>query len=250
VASTSSVISTFKTDQKSPVDIESDVLDVNEVSKVANFRGGVKARQGDVSIQAAELIATYSGQAGLMTPATGGDEAAQKAGAQLTKIEAKSKVVITSKDGQEATGEWAIFDTKANTMLMGGPNGVQLKQGPNVSVGTKLRVDMVSGEAFLINDASTVNVPSRVVPGGIAAAPQGAACAPGRQCLLFYPKDLQEQQKQKGESAPSPSPSLATEKKRVPAVPKVSADGWSSGTVATPSATVPAAKTKLPPATN
>jgi LPS export ABC transporter protein LptC len=226
---TPGMLSTFKTDPKSPVDIEADVLDVNDLQKVAIFKGAVKAHQGDVTIQAGELTASYSGQTGLLTPATGADEAAQKAGAQLSKIEVKTKVVITSKDGQEAIGEWAIFDTKANTMLMGGPNGVQLKQGPNVSVGTKLRVDLVSGEAVMINDATTANVPSRVVPGATAAAPQGASCAPGRQCVLFYPKELQDQQKQKTQGAPE------AEKKPVAATPRVSADGWSSGTVATPS---------------
>ena len=33
---------------------------------------------------------------------------------------AKQKVLVTSKDGQTATGDWAIFDVKANTVVMGG----------------------------------------------------------------------------------------------------------------------------------
>ena len=223
------MLSAFKSDPNAPVDIESDSLDVNETQKVAIFLGNVNARQGEVHIQASELHATYSGQTGILTPTTGAgtDDAAQKAGAQLSRIEAKTRVVITSKDGQEATGEWATFDTKANIMLMGGPNGVQLKQGPNVTTGTKLRVDLTTGEANLINDATTTGVPARVVPGGTAAAPQGAACPPGKQCLLYYPKDLQDQQKPKT-SAPAP------EKSRAATPAQVSPDGWSSGTSTAP----------------
>jgi LPS export ABC transporter protein LptC len=222
------MLSSFKNDPNAPVDVEAESLDVSDTQKLALFRGAVRARQGDVTIQSAELHVTYAGQTGILTPTSATDDAAPKAGAgaQLSKIEAKTKVVITSKDGQEAIGEWATFDTKANTMLMGGPNGVQLRQGQNVTVGTKLRVNLTNGEAQLINDASTAAVPNRVVPGGSAAAPQGAACPPGKQCLLVYPKDLQDAQKQKTDNVP--------EKQRVPAIPKVSTDGWSSGTLTSP----------------
>jgi lipopolysaccharide transport protein LptA/LPS export ABC transporter protein LptC len=212
----------FRTDPNAPIDIEADTLDVNDPSKTAVFKGKVRAQQGEFLVVAAELTAIYSGQTGLLAPATDADATAQKAGAQIQRIEAKGDVVITSKDGQEAIGKTAVFDTKSNTMVMSG--GVQVKQGRNVSVGTRLRVDMATGLANLENDPSDATVLSpQVVPGGAAADPRGATCPPGRQCVLFYPEDAKEKQKQKV----------------APAVKKLTVDGWNSSTSSSPSVSGP-----------
>jgi lipopolysaccharide transport protein LptA len=212
----------FRTDPNAPIDIEADTLDVNDPGKTAVFRGKVRAQQGEFVVVAAELTAIYSGQTGLLAPATDADAMAQKAGAQIQRIEAKGDVVITSKDGQEAIGKTAVFDTKSNTMVMTG--GVQVKQGRNVSVGSRLRVDMATGLANLENDPSDATVLApQVVPGGAAADPRGATCPPGRQCVLFYPEDAKEKQKQKV----------------VPAVKKLTVDGWNSSTSSSPNPKAP-----------
>ena len=213
----------FKTDPNAPIDIDAETLDVNDPSKTAIFKGKVRAQQGDFVVEAPELTAIYSGQTGLLAPASDADAALQKAGAQIQRIEGKGGVVITSKDGQEAIGQTAVFDTKSNTMLLSG--GVQVKQGRNVSVGTRLRVDMTTGLANLENDPTGAGAPvaAQVVPGGAAADPRAATCAPGRQCVIFYPDDAKEKQKQKV----------------APVLKKLTVDGWSSTTSSGPDQKAP-----------
>ena len=58
-------------------------------------------------------------------------------------MEAKQKVLITSKDGQTATGDWAIFDTKANTVLIG--DDVTVSRGKDVAQGPRLKIDLTTG---------------------------------------------------------------------------------------------------------
>jgi lipopolysaccharide transport protein LptA/LPS export ABC transporter protein LptC len=204
----------FKTDPSAPIDIEADALDVNDPQKVAVFKGRVRAQQGDFVVNASELHAFYTGQTGLLAPTGDADAAAQKAGAQIQKIEGRGDVLITSKDGQEASGKAAVFDTRSNTMLLTG--GVTLKQGRNVNVGSRLRVDMTTGFANLENDpnAPAGTAVAQPVPGGTQADPKAAACPPGRTCALFFPEDAKEKGKQRV----------------APVVKRLTIDGWQSST--------------------
>ena len=59
------------------------------------------------------------------------------------RIEARRKVLITSKDGQSATAEWANFDVKANTALLGG--GVVVVRGKDIAEGPRLKIDLTTG---------------------------------------------------------------------------------------------------------
>src|SRR5262249_3216062 len=96
----------FKTDPNAPIDVEGDSLDVHDPVRQAIFHTNVRAQQGDFVLRRVELVAFYVGQTGL---ALGNGQASDKTQAQLTRIEAKQKVLITSKDGQTATGDWATF---------------------------------------------------------------------------------------------------------------------------------------------
>ena len=58
-------------------------------------------------------------------------------------MEARQKVLIISKDGQTATGDWAIFDVKANTVLMG--DRVVVSRGKDVAEGPRLKIDLNTG---------------------------------------------------------------------------------------------------------
>jgi len=220
-------IATFKTDPNAPMDIEADSLDVSDAARQAVFRGRVQAKQGDFAVQAAELVAHFSGETGLMSTA---DAPAAKGGAQITKVEAKNKVVITSKDGQEATGDWATFDTKANTVLLGG--GVTVRRGRDVVTGPRLRIDTVSGVAQFENEPGKGTLgpalPAQTAPrsapgpGGLPAvsattpAPTAPSpCVGDRKCLTFYPEDAKKAAKEQVQKArpktdatsPSSSPS-------------------------------------------
>jgi lipopolysaccharide export system protein LptA len=227
-AADASALGSFRADSGAPMDIEAVSLDVNDTQKQAIYRGSVRAQQGDMLIQSEELIATFSGDTGLMSgaeapppPASSVRGAARPAtagGAQLTRVETRSRVLLTSKDGQEATGDWAIFDVKANTAVIGG--NVTIKRGRDVINGQRLKIDMATGQFNFETpqgEGPVIAAPFRVIapgaadppkqksapgPGGLPDVPQrqplpaqpgvNSACPPGRQCILLFPEDAKK----------------------------------------------------------
>ncbi|KAB2914114.1 MAG: LPS export ABC transporter periplasmic protein LptC [Hyphomicrobiaceae bacterium] len=200
-----SMMGSFKTDPNAPIDIDADTLDLNDGAKQAIFRGNVKAQQGEFVMRTVELSVFYTGQSAMGMAGT--ESAGAKAPAQLTRVEAKQKVLITSKDGQTATGDWAIFDVKANTVLLGGR--VIVSRGKDVAEGPRLKIDLTTGmyRFEVENEPATAAAPAvSALPPATAAQPQppsptnsasptGRACPPGKQCLLLYPKDAQDRAK-------------------------------------------------------
>jgi lipopolysaccharide export system protein LptA len=162
---------------KDPIDIESDLLVVHDKEKYATFSGSVKAVQGTTTLQAKELNVHYVGGDRLApggakkegeaeaAPATkvaeaegaggaaaGATTAADK-GTQITKIEAKGEVVITSKDDQTTTSDWALYDLPSQLVTVAG--NVVLTQGKNVLKGDRLVIDLKTGESRFENTGNT-----------------------------------------------------------------------------------------------
>jgi len=175
----------FKTDPSAPVDVAADRLDVDDQAKLAVFSGTVKAQQAGFVLEAAELAANYSGSAGLAGTGDAIKPDAQQAAARLTRIKAKKNVVVTSKEGQKATGDWADYDTKANTVTLGGD--VVMTQGKNIVRGTKLVIDMTSGESVISTETAG---------GGMTSSSQadgsGLIVKSGRPSAVFYPNDIKK----------------------------------------------------------
>ncbi len=172
-----------------PIDIESDVLVVHDAKKYATFKGNVKAVQGTTTLRATELDVHYVGggsdslTGGQAAPAPMTDAKAQDAkaddpkaggggalggdGTQISKIEARGDVIITSDQDQTTTSDWALYDVPAQQVTVGG--NVVLMQGKNVLKGDRLIIDLKTGESRFENP--------------------GTAAAPGRIRALFMPKD-------------------------------------------------------------
>ena len=199
-----SVFGTFKTDPNAPIDIEADTLDVHDQAKQAIFRGKVKSQQGDFIVRTIEMTVYYTGQSGFGLTSGGGDVAGKESSSQLTRVEARQKVLIVSKDGQTATGDWANFDVKANTVLMG--DHVVVSRGKDVAEGPRLKIDLTTGMYRFELESE----PRQAAPGPANKAsppftapdpaqstlsPSGRECPPGKQCLLFYPKDAKDKAK-------------------------------------------------------
>lgn len=175
----------FKTDPNAPIEITSARLDVDDAARQAVFNGDVKAQQAGFHLQAEELTANYTGAAG-MSGGTAGE--GSRDAAKLTRIRAKKNVQVTSKEGQKATGDWADYDTRANTVTLGGD--VVMTQGKNVVRGTKLVIDMTSGESVISTE-----------PGSRSGQPMisssdgdgsGMIVKSGRPSAVFYPNEEQE----------------------------------------------------------
>lgn len=193
---------TFKTDPKAPVEVEADTLELLDQSRMAVFKGGVVAKQGTFVVRAAELTARYTGQAGLglaQAPAT-----SPKQPTQLTKIEARQKVVITSSDGRTATGDWADFDVQGNTAIVGGK--VVVSEGQSVVEGTRLLIDMTTGQSrFEMEEGQAGAAQAQ------AACPEGQICK-GRIRAVFYPKEVEAAKKRKSEGQGSAGAAQGTAK--------------------------------------
>ena len=189
---------------KDPIDIESDVLVVHDSQKYATFKGNVKAVQGTTTLRARELDVHYTGGGDKLLTGQdqnqdkkegGGEQAAVEArpadakdgkgasadsGTQITQIEAKGDVIITSDNDQTTSSEWAIYDVPSQQVTVGG--NVVLTQGKNVLKGDRLVIDLKTGESRFENPGNT-------------------ATAGGRIRALFMPKDAGADTAKSGEKA-------------------------------------------------
>lgn len=209
----------FKTDPKAPINVDADALDIFDQAKMAVFKGNVLAKQGDFVVRASELTARYSGQSGLGLASTPAKSEKGQA-AQLQKIEARQKVVITSSDGRTASGDWADFNVKANTAVVGGK--VIVTQGKSVVEGTKLLIDMNTGQSRfeVAEGAKAATGQAEASP----SCPEGQVCSKGRIRAVFYPKEAEAAKKKKADER-SGSESAPAQSSKQPA-----ASSWQSTT--------------------
>ncbi|WP_181708636.1 LptA/OstA family protein [Chthonobacter rhizosphaerae] len=115
-----------------PIQFEAESLEVRERDRMAVFTGNVVVRQQDTVLKTASLTVYYEGEA----PGEGAQ--------QVRRLEANGKVLVTS-GPQTASGDNAVFDTKAKTIVVSG--NVVLTQGDNVIRGPRLVINIDSGQA-------------------------------------------------------------------------------------------------------
>jgi len=151
----------FSSTSNEPIHIEADELVVNDVKKTAVFSGNVKAVQGDFVLRSKVLEVFYSG-----SPQSVGakKKPADKKGAapssKVSRLVAKIKVLISTKDNQSATSEWADFDVAKQVILLG--DQVVLSQGGNVIKGGRLHIDLKTRRSRFINKRNNKRVMMKV----------------------------------------------------------------------------------------
>ena len=207
-----------------PIDIESDALVVHDKEKYANFTGNVKAVQGTTTLRAKELIVHYIGGGSLAPGAKQETKVAEAKGAtgkgeqaQISKIEAKGEVTITSDKDQTTSSDWALYDVAAQMVTVGG--NVVLTQGQNVLKGDRLIIDLKTGESRFENTGNVAAggriralfMPKDAVKGGgdKDAKPADAKAAPGDKAAASgnkpdKDKGAAEQEEPSDEEAPWP----------------------------------------------
>ncbi|BAT59779.1 lipopolysaccharide transport periplasmic protein LptA [Variibacter gotjawalensis] len=175
----------FSQNKGQPINITAQELEVRDKDKVATFKGKVRAVQGDSVLETAHLVVFYEGDAmgsgsAQRTPAP----AAPSGGgnSQIKRLEAKGGVILTQKD-QVATGNEAIYDMQANTVLLIGD--ATATQGDNVITGDRINVNMTTGVTKVIPK-----------PGGTVST-------------IFKPNDAQNKPEVPKPAAPLPAPQRA-----------------------------------------
>lgn len=184
----------FKSDPNAPINIDSETLTVDDTAHKAIFRTAVHATQGDLSVNCEEMTAYYTGGTGLTVDPSAQTADGKPAG-QLTKLECRKNVVIVSKKGQKAQGDWADFDPKANTAVVGGD--VKLFDGDSVVRGSRLTVDMTTGVSNIDTSggdgagtaAAIAHKPPKTTAGAEPVVPQQKA---GRPSAVFYPRQVKD----------------------------------------------------------
>ncbi len=159
----------FQTNQKGPVNVEADSLDVVEKDgqRISTFTGNVTVTRGDSVLKAGKISIYSAGSKSADSKSANGakdgakdekKDGAQTAAAKedaalegtlpgagsFTRIEASGKVYVNSGQ-QTATGDTAVVDMVGKLVTLSG--NVVLSQGPNVITGNKLTWDMTTGRA-------------------------------------------------------------------------------------------------------
>ncbi len=176
----------FSADSKKPIDITSDQLEIEDHKKTATFRHNVIAVQGETNLKTEEMVVTYTSSDDAAKPAT--QDGAQPenapaqasstgmAGADVRYVEARGNVVITSKDNQTATGDNALFDMKAQTVLLTG--NVVVSQGNNHVKSDRMLSESTTGRTVfqMADDAAAAKrrLQARFVPKGATENPAAA----------------------------------------------------------------------------
>ena len=130
----------FANNPDAPIQIESDRLDVADKKGTATFVGNVIVVQGKVRMSSDRLTVYYASKQG-----SGGN--------RIERIRATGNVHVSAPDQQSASGNWAEYEVATRRINMG--DSVVLRQGKNVIRGTKLFVDLNSGESRVVGSKET-----------------------------------------------------------------------------------------------
>ncbi len=139
-----------KSDKAREIYIESDTMEVEQKANRATFVGSVDATRGSVRLRSSRLVVNFKKAA-----------KGAKAKTELTKLDARGNVVVTSK-GQRATSDWAIMLVQANKVTMGG--NVVLTEGKTVIKGNKLEIDLNTGKSRVFGGGSSGRVKGVFLP--------------------------------------------------------------------------------------
>ena len=137
-AATADLFTGFQAKSNDPVQVDATVLEITEKDKqrISVFSGNVVVTRGKTVLKA-EKIMLFS-------------DLDNKTAEGFTRIEATGGVYVSS-DEQTVTGKTAVVDMKSQTITVSG--GVVLSQGTNVITGSRLLVNLATGQARVEQEA-------------------------------------------------------------------------------------------------
>lgn len=130
-----------------PIDVASDRIELQDRANRALLSGNVKITQAEMTLTAARVTVTYTGQVSDGSP-------------QVSRLDAAGGVTVTRPD-QSARSQFAVYDLNRRVITMIG--GVTLRQGANTVSGGRLSIDLDTGRATI--DGSGVRGTSTATPG-------------------------------------------------------------------------------------
>lgn len=121
-----------------PIDFSADTIELQDRANRAVLSGNVAVRQAEMSLNAARMTVSYTGQV------VGGNP-------QVSRLDAAGGVVVRRPD-QTARSQYAVYDLNRRIITMVG--AVSLTQGSNTVNGGRLTINLDTGRAVI--DGSSV----------------------------------------------------------------------------------------------
>jgi lipopolysaccharide export system protein LptA len=164
-----SALGNLGSNNKEPIKIDADRLDVFDKEQRAVFTGSVVAVQGESTIKCAELTVLYEQQRGQGKAAS---QTANPTDGAIRRIDCKGPVTVTAKS-QVATSDNATFDRVQNKIILTG--NAALSDGPNVTKGDRVVYDLNTSRAYIEG-----RVRALIVPGSSSAPERKTSPSPAR----------------------------------------------------------------------
>ena len=147
-----------------PIDVTADKLEMVDAEHLAIWRGNVEAVQNGSRLVADTVNVYFSGKPSAPAkpaakPAAGGAASVGQDWGAVQRMVAEGHVFFVSQD-QTARGEHAVYELEPDTITMTGD--VVVVQGDNVVKGDKLVIQVKTGHADIISNATGRNKPERV----------------------------------------------------------------------------------------
>lgn len=142
-------------DSSAPIDFSSDHIELQDRANRVLLTGSVRITQAEMTLTAARMTVTYTGQI-------------EKGSPQVSRLDAAGGVTVSRPD-QTARSNYAVYDLNRRVITMVG--GVTLRQGANNVSGGRLSINLDTGRATI--DGSGVS-------GGGASGPGGVQSSGGR----------------------------------------------------------------------
>ena len=116
-----------------PIDFASQHIELQDRANRVLLSGDVRISQAEMTLTAARVTVSYTGQITDGAP-------------EVSRLDAAGGVTVTRPD-QSARSQYAVYDLNRRVITMIG--GVTLRQGPNTVSGGRLSIDLDTGRATI-----------------------------------------------------------------------------------------------------
>jgi lipopolysaccharide export system protein LptA len=120
-------------DSNAPIDVASNHIELQDRANRALLTGNVVIKQAEMTLTAARVTVTYTGQISDGSP-------------QVSRLDASGSVTVTRPD-QNARSQYAVYDLNTRIITMVG--AVTLRQGMNNVSGGRLSINLDTGRATI-----------------------------------------------------------------------------------------------------
>ncbi len=144
----------FKGNDKKPVEITSDQLEVYRKEDKAIFSGNVLAKQGNVNLRSEEMTIYYKANKAKGKKADDGSKPTNS----ISKVETKGKIFLSTPK-ETAQGDKGVYDVDKKVVTILG--NVTLTSGKSIVRGEEMVYNLATGQSKMISSGQGETVPGQ-----------------------------------------------------------------------------------------